>query len=466
VRVDSLWRNGLAGAIPSAVCFVLAGSFLFAAVRRVFDSRAAASTAVALFALNPNILYLQSIPMTESVFFACFMALFYFTVRFRETQGWGAVAGAGGAVLLATLTRYDAWFLIPFTAAYFLFTAERRRAHVTALFCFLACLGPAFWLFHNWWMTGDALDFFRGPYSPRAIQRNLPYPGKSNWREAFLYYRTAVQLCAGPGLVLMSVAGIVVAVARRAFWPVFLLALPGAFYILSMHSTGGSPIFVPDLPPHSYYNTRYGTALMPLLVLAAAALVTAVPLKIRPVITIFIVAVGAVHWAAHPSPSAWATWEESRRNSEGRRAWTHKAAEFLKTRYRPGSGIITSFGDLTGIWREMGVPLRQTFTGDNGLFFDATVARPDLHLRQEWAVVMGGDPVQTAINRAARAGIRYRLEKTIVEDKEPVIEIYRRSGEPGRDESLPGPSNLGPRGQIRLSPNYAAPTQGDQHGIP
>jgi hypothetical protein len=350
-------------------------------------------------------------------------------VRFHDTQGRGAVAGAGIAVLLATLTRYDAWFLIPFTAGYFLFTAGRRRIGVAMLFCALACLGPAYWLFHNWWMTGDALDFYRGPYSPRAIQRNLPYPGKNNWREAFLYYRTAAALCAGPGLALMSLAGVVVALARRAFWPMLLLALPGAFYILSMHSTGGSPIFVPDLPPNSYYNTRYGTAALPLLVVASAALVLAVPVRVRPAIAMLIVAAGAVYWAAHPHPSAWVTWEESRRNSEGRRAWTHEAAAFLAPRYRPGSGIITSFGDMAGIWREMGIPLRQTFTGDNGLLFDATVARPDLFLRQEWAVVMGGDAVQTAINRAARGGIRYRLEKTIVEDKEPVIEIYRRIGD-------------------------------------
>src|SRR5208337_2453214 len=63
VANDALWHNGLAGAIPPAVCFVCAGLFLFAAVRRIFDSTAAAVTTTALFALNPNVLYLQSIPM-------------------------------------------------------------------------------------------------------------------------------------------------------------------------------------------------------------------------------------------------------------------------------------------------------------------------------------------------------------------------------------------------------------------
>src|SRR5580658_8580559 len=88
VRVDTWWRNGLAGAVPVAACFVAGASFFFAAARRIFSSTAAAVAATALFALNPNILYLQSIPMTEMVFFASLAALLYFTVRFAKTQGW------------------------------------------------------------------------------------------------------------------------------------------------------------------------------------------------------------------------------------------------------------------------------------------------------------------------------------------------------------------------------------------
>ena len=37
-------------------------------------------------------------------------AVLYFTVRFGETQAGWAVAGAGIALCMATLTRYDGWF--------------------------------------------------------------------------------------------------------------------------------------------------------------------------------------------------------------------------------------------------------------------------------------------------------------------------------------------------------------------
>src|SRR5271169_4339513 len=65
VMDDPWWRNGLAGTIPSSACFVLAGAFLFAAARRCYGSASAALAVTLLFALNPNMLYLQATPMTE-----------------------------------------------------------------------------------------------------------------------------------------------------------------------------------------------------------------------------------------------------------------------------------------------------------------------------------------------------------------------------------------------------------------
>jgi hypothetical protein len=93
-----------------------------------------------------------------------------------------------------------------------------------------------------------------------------------------------------------------------------------------------------------------------------------------------------------------------------------------------GSGIITSFGDLTGIYRQMNIPLRETFTVCDGLPWEAAVRRPDLFLTEEWAVVARGDQVDRALALAKKMGVRYSLEKTIVKKNEPVIEIYRRQG--------------------------------------
>jgi hypothetical protein len=193
-----------------------------------------------------------------------------------------------------------------------------------------------------------------------------------------------------------------------------------------MYSSGGTPIHVPGLWPDSYYNTRYGLAALPFLALASAALVTAVPQRIRAIVAVLIVIAGTIHWVAYPGPESWITWKESEHNSTGRRVWTTQAADYLRVHYRPGVGILSSGGDdLFGIYRLAGIPLRETFSVDNGLPWEAAVRRPDLYLTQGWAVAKRGDLVEQAVLRSGR----YQLIRTIVEKYEPTIEIYKLTGD-------------------------------------
>ena len=233
VRHDELWKSGLAGAIPSACAMALATAFLFAAVRRMFAETQAAAVAAAVFLLNPNTLYLGSIPMTEPLFFASLFALLYFTVRFRDTRGWGALLGASLAAFAGTLTRYEAWFILPFAAIYISLSARGKRVAATLAFCILAGLGPALWLAHNRWYYGDPLYFFRGPYSAMAIQGSTPYPGRADWRLAAQYFFMAGQAVAGwPALIVLA-AGILIALARRA-----IVARPSAGSAARLSTSG------------------------------------------------------------------------------------------------------------------------------------------------------------------------------------------------------------------------------------
>lgn len=424
--VDSWWQSGLAASLPSAFSFVVAGGFLFAAARRLFDA-AAAAAATAVFAVNPNLLYLQSIAMTEVIYFACLMALLYCVVRFRQTEGWGAVVGAGIACCLGALTRYEAWFLIPFVTAAFLLQAKKRRLAAALVFAALAVLGPLYWLAHNWWISGDPLEFYRGPYSALAIQGGAQYPGRGNWPVAWLYLRTAAQLCTGAWVWWIGLAGIAATLIRRVFWPLALLALPLFFYAWSMHS-GASPIYVPTLWPNSFYNTRYGMAALPLLALASAGLVALTPARARVAAAVAVAAAGVGFWALHPGRAHWITWEESRANSEGRRAWVQDATDFLRPRYRRGAGFLSASGEFRAVYRELGVPLRESLNTDNDLIWLAALRRPDLYPWHEWALAIRGDAVDQSVSRAPRFGVTYRLEKTIPVKDAPAIEIYRRIG--------------------------------------
>ena len=443
VRSDALWRTGLAGAIPTAIFFAAGVTFLFAAVRRIFDSLLAGAAAAALYALNPNALYMASIPMTEAVFFGSLAALLYFSVRFRDTQSLGSVAGAGLAVFVGSLTRYDGWFLIPFATLYFLVTARRRRFTAAVVFGALASAGPLLWLAYNAWVFDNVWEFYSGPASAKAIQRGLSYPGHGDWNTALIYFGWAVRACAGAPLFFIGAAGALAALWKRAFWPLLLLSLPGVFYLWNIHSAD-APIHLPNLWPHGYYNTRYGLSLLPLLAFCGAAIVTLTAQKRLAGLTALVILFAAnAPWLLTPHPEAWITWKESQHNSVARRAWTRKAADFFLARYHPGDGIFTSFGDYTGAFREAGIPLRDTLTGDNGLAWQAAILRPDLCLWEKWGLVQGGDPVQTAINRARRRGPNYELARQIIVKGAPVIEIYERSTAPSSlyhppyDDSIP-----------------------------
>jgi hypothetical protein len=430
---DGLWRSGLAGAIPSSACFLCAGMFLYASIKRAAQSSAAALASLGLLALNPNLLYLQATPLTETVVLAALMALLYFTVLFRETQSFAAVIGAGLASIAASLARYEGWFVIPFVAIYFLIAGRKHRFTAALLFSAMATLGPLYWLGHNWWIYSNPLEFFNGYYAPmsiyrRALAQNMTsYPGDHDWRAAAFYYLTAIRLCAGWVAVAIGIAGLAgVFLNRRLYWPAFLAALPPVFYIWSMHS-GGTPIFVPTLWPFSYYNTRYAIAALPLLAIAGGSLVLLPPQRFRPWLAGTLVIAAIAPWLIRPQPSDWVTWKESQTNSTLRRAWTKAAASSLAGSYHAGQGIVTSFGDLTGILREAGIPLHDAlYDGDEPAWMAATT-RPDLFLHEEWAVTFAGDTVATAIQKSSlKTGPRYRLVQTVKVKGAPVIEIYKR----------------------------------------
>jgi hypothetical protein len=321
--------------------------------------------------------------MTEPLVFACLSALF-----FRP----------GLATSFASLTRYEGWFLIPFVA---LSRISRGGALYTAgRFVVGLLLAPAYWLAHNWSYYGNALEFYNGPYSAKAIQAGRSYPGFHDWAQAFLYYRTAVQLTIGWGAIIAAILGLAVVIRRRAWLALFLL-LPPVFYVWSLHSSG-TPIFVPTLWPHTYYNTRYGLAALPLIALCAGAAVLLAPPRFRWCAAIAVVAISIPHSAI--------CWKESQVNSEQRRTWTRQAAKFLAAEYRHGSGIFGTLGDVAGVFREAGIPFREVLQEGNEPAWQAAVSRPDLFLHEEW--VVGLDPKDSRYQLVARFG---------------PVPIYRRS---------------------------------------
>ena len=424
---DSLYRSGLAGSIPTSLCWIAAGVLLYAAIRRLAGSWEPAACAVAIFALNPNLLYLAATPMNEPVFYMAIAGVLHALALYRDSPRTSAVLAAILWTWCAALTRYEGWLLIPVASLFFLMHHSKHAA----TYAIAASLAPLYIFGHNWWIYGDPLEFYRGEWSPRAIYDRThtkgfqPFPGEGNLPVAFAYYRTAAEIALGTTAFWIAALGLLAVFWKRWYWFALLLIAAPAFTIWGMRSGAGVEIFVPTLWPHSYYNSRYALALLPLAALGGAALVAIAP-RLRGTVALCIGLVAVAPWLIYMRSDNWIVWKEGQVNSVERRAWTHQMAAILAPAFRPGDRILYAFGDLTGVLREARVPLRAGLQSGNELEWVRTLARPDLFLDQDWVLDFEDGKAAAAANARRNYKTFARIPR---EHNAPAVVLLYRSAQ-------------------------------------
>jgi hypothetical protein len=290
-----MWQTGLAAAPMSMLSFAAIVAGVWRLARRMMRLRWAL-VATAFYALNPNLLFLATTAMTEALFLALLIWSVVATMEgiaaLRSNDAVTARARmmlAGLLILGQVFTRYDGWIVGAIIWACFAWAiwksdAELRRRMRPWLIVFTAiCVaGPLLWFWYNHRFEGDWLDFMRGHYSAKQIERRTAPPGQHyrGWHNlgwAALFYTRTAQIDAaawetGFALIAAALYGLWLSWKRRATAAVraraesfaLLLWIPVPFYIYSV-AYGSVPIFIPQLWPHSYYNARYGMELLPAL---------------------------------------------------------------------------------------------------------------------------------------------------------------------------------------------------------
>jgi hypothetical protein len=128
VQVDFLYQTGASAIALSIVSFALTAACLSAIVIKVTGSRAGGALAATLFALNPDILYLHSTPMTEPLLFALTSLVVLHLTAWALDDAIEIRKGVGWTIVLASLTRYEAWPVIGAAMALSGFAKWRRGA--------------------------------------------------------------------------------------------------------------------------------------------------------------------------------------------------------------------------------------------------------------------------------------------------------------------------------------------------
>lgn len=112
VQIDWMYRTGASAIAISVASFAVTVACVSAIVRTANGNRAGAVLAAALFALNPNVLYLQSTPMTEPLLFALSALVVLHLVEWVVSDQIRIRRAVGWTIVLACLTRYEAWPIV------------------------------------------------------------------------------------------------------------------------------------------------------------------------------------------------------------------------------------------------------------------------------------------------------------------------------------------------------------------
>ena len=432
------WQSGWGGSIPSLAAYVLGVVGIFRLVRGALSfpaepdlgTRMAAWLAAGIYAANPNLLYLQTTAMTESLYLAFFVwALVYFNeylqlVRTSDGEMQAAasrtLAKCGLCLAGTELTRYDGWFAAVVFVIAALLAMMRRRGGTTGgtgikRFIVLAAAVPVLWIAYNWLIYRNPLEFATGPYSARAIEEKTaqpgfpPHPGSRDPLAAGQYFLKSAEQNVAEGnwqklWIALAAAGVLLALLFESqLSPLLLAWVPLPFYMLSV-AYGGVPVFVPTWWPFSYYNVRYGIQLLPafaiFVALAAYFLVTLTrPLagKIAVALGVVLLVVASYHsvWRAQP-----VCFREAWVNSRTRLALERALAKNLGL-LPTDSTLLMYLGDHVGALQQVGIPLRRVINEGNhrtwqrpsdpeGLW-ERALANPAEFV--DFAIGIGDDPV-------------------------------------------------------------------------
>jgi hypothetical protein len=432
---DSLWQSGLGGSLPSMIAYLLGTVGVYRLTRGLAgdlgnDSAARVGAWLAAFVYlgNPNLIYLQTTAMTESLY----LALFVWTVTyFRESlralsndsqEKKKLLFRCGLCLAAAELTRYDGWLLalvtggVIFDLAIYRSRAQTLRRSAMKFLVVIAA-APLLWLAYNAAIYGNPIEFANGPYSAKAIEQRSAAinPAEHHSGVAARFFLKSAELNMAPGnwgrLWIGPTAMVVAFVLTkvRALTSTFvLLGLPTAFYAYSI-AHGGVPLYVPTWWPFTWYNLRYGLQLLPLFSVSAGIVSIASLTKgkrIGPWLAAAAFALAVFSYA-----SVWRTQPlcltEAVVNSRTRTA-IESALERGIAALPPNSRFLMYLGDHVGIFEQARIPLRQVVNEGNhrpwrepadpsGLW-ERALADPPQYV--DYVISFDGDPVDRAADRS------------------------------------------------------------------
>jgi hypothetical protein len=300
----TLWHTGLAGSFVSMISYVASCIFLFKIVLLLSKNPYASLLGSFLFMFNPNILYMQSTPMTELPLIVMMLFGSYYFIKWLYIKHLPNLILAAFGVMLSTLARYEGWFVLVVCTGIILFdgyfrTKKYRESEGNAiLFATLGSFGIFLWILWNLVIFGNPLYFLDGPYSAKAQQNSLAalghLPTKHNILLSLITTGQAVSLNVGSIIYFVALFSLIILVViyrknRKILYALLVLLAPVILDFITL--VLGITAITTTIP--YTFNIRYGIMAVPIVAVSIALLINKIKIFTVAKVTLGVIAIVA-----------------------------------------------------------------------------------------------------------------------------------------------------------------------------
>jgi Dolichyl-phosphate-mannose-protein mannosyltransferase len=402
---DALFRDGIAGSLPSMLGFIVAAVYTYRIGRLVTSSRGAGWVAAAVVTLNPSLLYMQGTAMSETPSLSAFVVSVYYALRLTHTYEAPDLVKCAAAVAAGTLIRYENWVLALVLLPILAYVGWRHRGAALAeawavLYGLLAFAGCAIWVLYNAVIFRDPLlSFFYGQ-SSHTYYANVPdsvLPARHHPLVALAMYGYTVAATVGWALAGLALLGLIVFIWRtrlqRSLLPVYLTLVPIGFYWLVLY-VGANTELLPEFGAGVYYNIRFGLLMIPAVALFLSFLTMGVPVFLRRAlvgVALAVITVSSILGSTMQTPFV---LREALYGAAGltKQPLFQAEARWFSLHYHGGSVLITYINNPSMIFfllTEYQFSDRVFVTDANGSQFDRALKHPETSVR--WIVLNSDD---------------------------------------------------------------------------
>lgn len=420
VGIDLFWRTGLAGTIISSISYVFACITLYKLSYKLSNNKVASFIAFAIFALNANILYLQTTPMTEVLFLSVFIISGYFLATWLiNTDRIENLILSALFIMLSTLVRYDGWFaLIIMILVISTFVFKKGLKFVESnllIFSFLGLIGAFWWFLWNYIIWGDALYFYRGAYSAKSQQQVIAQGGDLLTRHNLYlsldtYVWSIINTCS---IVLFIFAliyfftyfkNISKSIHNNTFLILLVFFSPLLFNVLSLY-LGISTIGTPDNITHSgVFNVRYGLMMIPFIALGTSLLIN--KYKNLTIIAVIMICIELVIFI---SPKDVYVLKDGLIGASSYSQTNTVDLGWFRNNYKGGL-VLVSVASTDPLLTNLGINFKDIIQEGNRNYWATSLKKPTIYAK--WIIMNKGDIVYKSLYGSSILGHNYELLHT------------------------------------------------------